>query len=73
MSMVKSGRMNFVGIYSKNRLEWGLIDMACIFYGITSVPLYDTLGIENLTYCLDHTKMTTCFCTAQTVGNLLKL
>ena len=54
--------MNFVGIYAKNRQEWGLIDVACVLYGITSIPLYDTLGVENLTYCLDQTQLTTCFC-----------
>lgn len=47
--------MQFVGIYSKNRYEWLITDWACVYFGITSVPLYDTLGVENLTYCLKQT------------------
>jgi long-chain acyl-CoA synthetase len=44
--------MKIVGIFSKNRLEWFITDWACSLFGITTVPLYDTLGKENLTYCL---------------------
>lgn len=36
--------MEFVGVYSKNRYEWFMFDWACVLFGITSVPLYDTLG-----------------------------
>lgn len=55
--------MCFVGIYAKNRVEWLITDMACSLFGLTSVPLYDTLGLENLTYCLKQTEMTTLFLT----------
>ena len=44
--------MKIVGIFSKNRLEWFITDWACSLFGITTVPLYDTLGKENLTYCI---------------------
>lgn len=37
--------MKFIGIYAKNRVEWLFADLACTLYGLTSVPLYDTLGI----------------------------
>jgi long-chain acyl-CoA synthetase len=37
--------MKFIGIYAKNRTEWLITDLACILFGITSVPLYDTLGL----------------------------
>ena len=46
--------MKLIGIFAKNRVEWLIADIACILYGLTIVPLYDTLGIENLTYCLEH-------------------
>lgn len=46
-------QMKLIGIYSKNRYEWFISDWACALFGITSVPLYDTLGVENLTYCLN--------------------
>ena len=37
-----------VGIHSKNRLEWVLLDVASCLYGFTIIPLYDTLGPENI-------------------------
>lgn len=36
--------MNFIGIYAKNSLNFLLVDMACTLYGITIIPIYDTLG-----------------------------
>ena len=65
--------MGFVGIYAKNRIEWLLTDFACTLFGLTSVPLYDTLGIENLNYCLNQTEMTTLFLTEATLKILLGL
>lgn len=65
--------MKLVGIYSKNRYEWFVTDWACILFGLTSVPLYDTLGIENLTFCLNQTLMTTIFVSNGTIKTLLKL
>ena len=44
--------MRLLGIYTRNRMEFYLADVACVIYGITSVPLYDTLGKEALPYCL---------------------
>ena len=40
----EEGTLRFVGIFSKNREEWVVTDFACMISGITSVPLYDTLG-----------------------------
>ena len=36
-------------------------------------PLYETLGKENLSYCLGHSEVTTCFCNEDTVKTLLAL
>ena len=49
--------MKLLGLFSKNRIEWGLTDWACLLFGLTTVPLYDTLGDENITYVLDHTQL----------------
>jgi long-chain acyl-CoA synthetase len=66
-------QMKLMGIFSKNRYEWMLVDIACILYGFTSVPLYETLGIENLQYCIEHSGITTLFVTAGTLNNILSL
>lgn len=65
--------MKLIGIYSKNRYEWFVADWACVQFGLTSVPLYDTLGVENLTYCLNQTQMTTLFADRNSIKVLLTL
>lgn len=37
-------KMNLIGIFSKNREEWLLVEYANLLYNHTLVPLYDTLG-----------------------------
>ena len=49
------GTMRFIGIFSKNREEWVITDFASMISGITTVPLYDTLGQEAIEYILDQT------------------
>lgn len=65
--------MKLVGIFSKNRYEWLVADLACIFFGFAVIPLYDTLGIDNLTYCLEHSGIKTLFCSAGTIKTVLGL
>lgn len=65
--------MKLIGIHAKNRYEWFVSDWACVLFGLTTVPLYDTLGIENLTFCLKQTEMKTMFVTAETLQTLIKL
>jgi long-chain acyl-CoA synthetase len=42
--------MKTYAIFSKNRLEWTVLDTAACLYGFTTIPIYDTLGDENITY-----------------------
>lgn len=65
--------MNLVGIYAKNRYEWFFADLACLLFGMVTVPLYDTLGIDNLCYCLKLTEITTLFVSGETAKIILKL
>ncbi|KAL4469391.1 hypothetical protein ABPG74_004644 [Tetrahymena malaccensis] len=64
--------LSLIGIYSKNRVEWNTVDMACALYGVTVVPLYDTLGYETITFVFEQTQMTTCFCSAASVNTLIQ-
>ena len=38
--------LKFIGVYSKNNLKYFITDIACIVKGLTSIPIYDTLGDE---------------------------
>jgi len=42
-----------IALYSKNREEWAISDLACLQTAITTVTLYDTLGKESIEYILD--------------------
>jgi long-chain acyl-CoA synthetase len=59
-----------VYIHSVNRVEWALMDIACLKYGIPTVALYDTLGKEALDYTL---KLTGGKCTAESKNGVTAL
>ena len=48
---------SFVGVHSKNRMEWMIADIACSLHGLINVPFYDTLGEDTITYILEQTEM----------------
>lgn len=70
---VDGDSFRFVGINAKNREEWLVLDIACIFYGITVVPFYDTLGPDTVTYILSQTEMQTLMCSEDIVPKLIEL
>jgi long-subunit acyl-CoA synthetase (AMP-forming) len=64
---------NFMGIFSKNREEWAIIDFACLRSDITIVPFYDSLGKEALSLVLNSTEVTTMCIERNTLEVLIKL
>uniref|UniRef100_A0A1I8JJY1 Long-chain-fatty-acid--CoA ligase n=1 Tax=Macrostomum lignano TaxID=282301 RepID=A0A1I8JJY1_9PLAT len=65
---------SFVGIYTKNRAEWVILELGCYLYCLTPVPLYDTLGPEATDHILMQTRISVILCeTPQHVTNLLRL
>jgi len=46
-----------VGIYSINRPEWLISDLACSLFGLPSVALYDTLGPDAVIFILNHAEI----------------
>lgn len=64
---------NFMGIFSKNREEWAIIDFACLRSDITIVPFYDSLGKEALSLVLNSTEVTTMCIEKNTLEVLIKL
>lgn len=59
ISEYKDYEMHLFGICSKNREEYLLADIGAILYGLTSVPIYDTLGAQSVEFILEQTKMST--------------
>ncbi|CAL6026552.1 Long_chain fatty acid CoA ligase [Hexamita inflata] len=66
-----------VVIYAKNSPLWLLSDIAIQFAGGVSVPIYDTLGIDNIIYCCNLTEAAFILVStdylANIVGNVSKL
>jgi long-chain acyl-CoA synthetase len=61
----------FLGIYSKNREEWIISELAGISQGVTTVPLYDTLGPESVEFVVKQTLLTTIACAGSYVPSLV--
>lgn len=49
--------LRVLGVWSRSRMDWRLIDFAASYRGIVTVPLYDTLGEESVHHIIRKTKM----------------
>uniref|UniRef100_A0A3Q3GH11 Long-chain-fatty-acid--CoA ligase n=1 Tax=Labrus bergylta TaxID=56723 RepID=A0A3Q3GH11_9LABR len=52
----------YIGIFSQNRPEWTISELACYTYSMVAVPLYDTLGTEAIGYVIDKASIATVIC-----------
>uniref|UniRef100_A0A8C4E8J6 Long-chain-fatty-acid--CoA ligase n=1 Tax=Dicentrarchus labrax TaxID=13489 RepID=A0A8C4E8J6_DICLA len=52
----------FIGIFSQNRPEWTISELACYTYSMVAVPLYDTLGTEDTDTDTNLTAISTVIC-----------
>lgn len=66
-------RLKVLGICSINREEWIVTDLAANLLGITTVPLYETLGADMLTLILNQTQMTTMFGSEKSLTNIITI
>ncbi|RSH90393.1 hypothetical protein EHS25_000998 [Saitozyma podzolica] len=62
-----------VGLWSKNREEWQVVDLACHAYGLVSVSLYETLGPDVAKYITNHCPLSIIFSAANHLPSLLKI
>ncbi|XP_070693585.1 long-chain-fatty-acid--CoA ligase 1-like [Pempheris klunzingeri] len=60
-----------IGIFSQNRPEWTITELACYTYSLVSVPLYDTLGTEAIIYVIDKAAVSTIVCDVVDKVNLV--
>ncbi|XP_076003849.1 long-chain-fatty-acid--CoA ligase 1-like isoform X2 [Genypterus blacodes] len=52
----------FIGVFSQNRPEWTISELACHTYSLVVVPLYDTLGTEAISYVIEKASISTVIC-----------
>uniref|UniRef100_A0A8C9ZRC2 Long-chain-fatty-acid--CoA ligase n=1 Tax=Sander lucioperca TaxID=283035 RepID=A0A8C9ZRC2_SANLU len=60
-----------IGIFSQNRPEWTIGELACYTYSLVAVPLYDTLGTEAIGYIIDLASISTLVCDVVDKVNLV--
>ncbi|KAI6150966.1 long-chain-fatty-acid-CoA ligase [Pisolithus tinctorius] len=70
---LKATDMETVGIWSQNRPEWQLVELALHAYGKVGVGLYDTLGRGSVEYIINHAQLSIIFTTLDHIATLLKL
>uniref|UniRef100_A0A671W1U1 Long-chain-fatty-acid--CoA ligase n=1 Tax=Sparus aurata TaxID=8175 RepID=A0A671W1U1_SPAAU len=51
--------------------EWTIVEMACYTYSLVSVPLYDTLGTEAISYIVEKASISTIVCDVVEKVNLV--
>ncbi|KAH9951313.1 acetyl-CoA synthetase-like protein [Amylocystis lapponica] len=70
--ILKSGDMQNVGIWSANRPDWEVLDLALQSYRKVSVALYDTLGKDSVGE-MNHAEVPIVFASLQHIPFLLRL
>ncbi|KAI5968837.1 hypothetical protein KGF57_000069 [Candida theae] len=60
-------------IFSSNRPEWVLADIASFTYSITNTALYDTLGPNTSKYILELTESPIVLCSKEKISKLIEL
>jgi len=66
-------QQRLVGLYSVNRAEWAIADMACVSYGFVGVPLYDSLGPSAVRDIIAETELPVAVCSRDKTAKLLEI
>ena len=69
-----SGDFKFLGIYSKNRIEWIMAYLGSHANSVTVVTIYDTLGEKAMEYIFKQTELETILieaCNLKTINKLI--
>ena len=60
--VVNGDTIRFLGIFSKNREEWAISNLACMRASITIIPFFESLGPDGIAFILNQTDLTSiCF------------
>jgi len=62
-----------VVIYAKNSPLWFFSDIATAFSGGITTPIYDTLGLDNIVYCINLVEAKVVFVSADYLHNIVAI
>lgn len=54
-----------IGIIANNRPEWNIVDYACQYLGVATVPVYPTLTPEDIAYIFKDADVKMAFCSTE--------
>lgn len=66
-------KKKFMGVYSKNREEWLISDLASMCQSGTTIAFYDTLGPSAVEFILNQTNLTTVSCQGSCLRTMIML
>ncbi|KAI8884198.1 acetyl-CoA synthetase-like protein [Backusella circina FSU 941] len=66
-------RQSAIGVYSVNRREWTITEIACYREAFILVALYDTLGEEAIKHVVNETDMQFIVTTSDKIENIIRL
>ncbi|XP_072281258.1 long-chain-fatty-acid--CoA ligase 5 [Pyxicephalus adspersus] len=58
----KASPEQFIGVFSQNRPEVVIAELACYSYSMVVVPLYDTLGPEAIVFIINRAELSVVVC-----------
>uniref|UniRef100_A0A8C8SH12 Long-chain-fatty-acid--CoA ligase n=1 Tax=Pelusios castaneus TaxID=367368 RepID=A0A8C8SH12_9SAUR len=67
----KPASQQYIGIFAQNRPEWVIVEQGCYAYSLVVVPLYDTLGVDAITYIVNKADIALIFCDKSDKAKLL--
>lgn len=59
-----------IAVFADNSIEWSLVDLACIYLGLVSVPVYATSSPDQVTYIINHAEVRLMFADARLLPEL---
>ncbi|KAG1149273.1 hypothetical protein G6F37_005233 [Rhizopus arrhizus] len=62
-----------IGIWSVNRPEWTIAELAISAYSLYTIALYDTLGPDTVEFVINHAEIETVICSGDHIADLLKI
>ncbi|UKJ87971.2 long-chain-fatty-acid--CoA ligase 5 [Theileria orientalis] len=68
-----NAKIKMLGIYSVNTPEWLMCEQVCNAFGLTLVPLYDTLGEQSTEYIINTTELSVVVCDNKCAFKLMNL
>jgi len=59
------------GLFSKNLVEWVLVEQACYAHTIIPVPMYDTLDVDTFAYVVNQVELTSVLTTQDLIHTVI--